>query len=197
MQRLPSVRITGALLLFNFLICYGQEGQNKSENANEDIVFTVIENDPVFPGCAEFKTRSGANRCMNTKMSKIIGNNFNLNKTKNLDVTGRIKLYIKYIVNKKGEIQDLEAFSPNTKINKELKEEIERVFTFIPTMEKPAMQRGRPVKAAYSIPLTLDIPEKEKSLQAAIPDKKLSKKEKRKLKRAAKKLERKLKRALN
>lgn len=190
------IKIVSTIFIFSWSISTAQGVENKSGSANKDFVFTVVENPPVFPGCANLKTKSSFNRCMNTKISQIIGNNFDLNKTKKLGVTGRIKIYVKFIINKKGEIEDIDATSPSVKINTELKKEIKRVFAFIPAMEKPALSRGRPISVPYTIPLSLNIPEKRTAISSN-SDKILSKKEKRELKRAARKLKRKLKQSLN
>lgn len=111
-----------------------------------EVPFAVIENIPVFPGC-EGLSHAKAKACFQAKMQAHIKAHFNYPEDAlDLGVQGRV--FVLFIINEKGNITGVKSRGPD----KRLEKEAERIVSLLPKM-RPGMQRGKPVKVSYAVPI--------------------------------------------
>ncbi|WP_298900651.1 energy transducer TonB [uncultured Psychroserpens sp.] len=125
------------------------------EEVEEDIEvpFHIIENVPVFPGCEKKKTNEKKRQCMSDKINRFIKKKFNLDLANELGLqAGKYRISMMFIVDEKGNITNIQARGPDTRLDKEAK----RVLRLLPKME-PGKQRGRAVRVPYAFPLTFQV----------------------------------------
>lgn len=118
------------------------------ESVEEDVEvpFAVIEKVPIFPGCDE-GTNAEIKACFQKKMQEHIVKHFKYpDAALDMGIQGRVSVI--FIIDTKGRVTGLRSRGPD----KILENEAERILGLLPQM-KPGMQRGRPVKVAYSVPI--------------------------------------------
>jgi protein TonB len=120
----------------------------KSENDTSAEIFTVIEINPEFPGGI-------------AKMYEFIGKNIKYPKeAKENNIQGRV--VVQFVVVEDGSISDVKVL---TDLGYGLGEEAVRVIQMMPNW-KPGMQKGKPVKVSYKLPIKFELgndkPEKKK-----------------------------------
>ncbi|KPM31276.1 Ferric siderophore transport system, periplasmic binding protein TonB [Croceitalea dokdonensis DOKDO 023] len=123
------------------------------DEAEEDIIvpFAIIENAPVFPGCEGLSSEAERKACFNSKIQEHIRANFNYPEAAlEMQITGRV--FVQFEINSKGQVTGIKKRGPD----RMLESEAERIISKLPTM-KPAMQRGKPARIAYSVPINFII----------------------------------------
>lgn len=144
-----------------------------TSNTIKDLPFRVIEEVPVFPGCGILKSNREKKKCFNLSMRKHIGKHFNIeimnclekvlvkNKETGIEeeectsglTPGTKRIYLQFKIDHTGEIINIVARGPHPK----LEEEAIRIGKLIPKMEKPALQKGVPVRVGYTLPITFKV----------------------------------------
>lgn len=115
------------------------------------VPFAVIENVPVFPGCENFTTNDERKTCFEKKMQQHVMKEFRYPEVAlELGVMGRV--YVQFSIDAKGEVNGIRTRGPD----KLLEKEAHRIIASLPKMQ-PGLQRGRPVKVPYSIPVNFRI----------------------------------------
>lgn len=118
----------------------------------EDVPFAIIEEVPIYPGC-EKGSKKEKRKCLESKIIKHVGKNFNSGLAGDLGLTpGKKRVFVQFRIDKKGEISDVRVRGPH----KRLETEALRVIRMLPKMI-PGKQRGRPVGVKYALPITLDV----------------------------------------
>ncbi|CAM1345453.1 energy transducer TonB [Tenacibaculum amylolyticum] len=150
-----------------------KEDSTMTSNTIKDVPFRVIEEVPVFPGCGILKTNKEKKKCFNLSMRKHIGKHFNIemmnclekilvkNKETGIEeeectsglTPGVKRIYLQFKIDYTGEIINIVARGPHPK----LEEEAIRIAKLIPKMEKPALQKGVPVRVGYTLPITFRV----------------------------------------
>ncbi|WP_417237744.1 hypothetical protein [Bizionia sp.] len=117
--------------------------------------FSIIENVPIYKGCSKNLDNKAQKECLNKKLNKHIGANFNTKVAAKLDLPDEtvVKINVKFIISKTGEIVDIEAETPFP----ELEAEAIRVIKLIPKMERPGYFKDAPVSVPYFIPIKFKI----------------------------------------
>ncbi|WP_299012993.1 M56 family metallopeptidase [uncultured Polaribacter sp.] len=114
----------------------------KSNSVN----FMSIETAATFPGC-----EVGDKDCFNKKIQKHFVRNFDKDLPKSLGLQKGIKrIFIGFKVDTKGDVIDVEARGPHTKIE----EEVIRVMHNLPKM-KPGETKGEKITVSYNFPFTV------------------------------------------
>jgi protein TonB len=114
------------------------------------VPFAVIEDVPVFPGC-EQGTREEKRACFQQKVQEHVKKNFQYPPIAvEMGIQG--KVYVQFIIDAEGRITNIRTRGPD----KLLEKEAERLIVTLPQMT-PGMQRGRPVKVPYSIPVNFKL----------------------------------------
>ncbi|WP_034062527.1 M56 family metallopeptidase [Lacinutrix jangbogonensis] len=119
---------------------------------NESISFASIDEVPVFPGCDTSDSNDNQRKCFSDKISKLVAKNFNLDLGKTLGLSGKQRIYTRFLINKEGNVVDIKARAPHPELEKEAK----RVVQLIPQLQ-PGKQEGKPVSVAFDLPITFNI----------------------------------------
>ncbi len=123
----------------------------EEEEEEVSVPFSVIENVPVFPGCEDNSTNEAKKACFQKKIQEHVAKEFNYPEVAvEMGVQGRV--FVQFAIDNKGYISDIRVRGPD----KNLEAEATRIVAAIPKMT-PGMQRGRPVKVPYSIPITFKL----------------------------------------
>jgi len=117
-----------------------------------DVPFTAIEDVPIFPGCEKFKTNAERKTCMSEKIKDFVNSKFNTDLGAELGLSGVNRVYVRFKIDGKGNIVDVQARNPNPR----LQQEAERVVKMLPDMT-PGKQRGKPVGVLYSLPIIFQV----------------------------------------
>lgn len=123
------------------------------EEVEEDITvpFAIIENAPIFPGCENVQGNEERKACFQEKVQKHVIKEFNYPQIAvELGIEG--KVYVQFVIDAQGKITDIRTRGPD----KGLEKEAARIIAALPQM-KPGMQRGRPVRVPYSIPVNFKL----------------------------------------
>ncbi len=115
-----------------------------------EVAFNVVENVPTYPGCENATNNRGRRKCLNDNIQRLLRKEFNADIAEDLKLTGKIKISVFFKIDKEGEIVDVKARASH----KALAEEAVRVVNLIQKMQ-PAMQRGKPVRVPYYLPINI------------------------------------------
>lgn len=119
----------------------------EEEEEVPEVPFAVIEDVPVFPGC-KGSTNEEQKDCFQKKIQAHVQKNFSYPEVAvEMGIQG--KVYVQFIIDNKGNISNIRTRGPN----KLLEKEADRIISLLPKMS-PGLQRGRPVKVPYTIPIT-------------------------------------------
>lgn len=135
--------------LFIFLVSFNSSySQIKSEKNNEEeILITLIENIPVYPGCNEVN-KGYKKDCFNLKMQQHFKKHFKYpKKALRKGISGRVM--VTFVINKEGNIENITTIGAHEILMKEAR----RIVSLLPKF-KPGYLNGEPVKVQYSMPLT-------------------------------------------
>ena len=117
------------------------------EEEEISVPFAIIEHVPVFPGCEDLATEAEKKACFNEKIQEHIQKNFNYPATAlEMGISGRV--FLQFEIGADGRVANIRKRGPD----RLLEEEAVRIIAAIPKM-KPGIQRGKPVKVGYSIPI--------------------------------------------
>ncbi len=111
----------------------------------DTVIFTLIEEVPVFPGCENSKDKRA---CFNKMMKTHIQKNFRYPALEQeMGIEGKVN--IMFEIQKDGNIGNIRMRGPN----KNLENDAARIIGKLPKMT-PGKQRGTPVRVPFSIPIT-------------------------------------------
>ncbi|WP_117881798.1 energy transducer TonB [Aureibaculum luteum] len=117
----------------------------------DDVPFAIIEDAPIFPGCKGNK--AALKKCLQEKIMKHVGKNFDVNLTNELGLeAGKKRVIVLFSIDRTGNISKVQARGPHARLEKEAI----RVVNSLPKMI-PAKQRGIPVGVKYTLPITLEV----------------------------------------
>lgn len=114
--------------------------------------FIGVEIVPVFPGCETLSNNNDRKKCMSNEISKLISKRFDISIAETLNLNGKQSIYVTFIVNKNGQITDVQVRAPHPRLEKEAK----RVVNLIPKLS-PGMQNDKPVNVMYSLPIVINV----------------------------------------
>ncbi|WP_397364815.1 energy transducer TonB [Olleya sp. R77988] len=189
-------------LLFAIVILFAQLSFSQTnddiiveevEELEEDpiVPFSIIEKVPVYEGCQKFKTNKDLKNCFSNSVSKHVAKKFNTDLANDLGLdAGRVRIIAMFTIDKDGNIINIKTRAPHPK----LQEEAKRVINLIPKMHASGIQRGKPVKVNFALPITF-IVEDNSTPEQLTPKKPLTKKEKKALEKQKKKKEKAWKKA--
>jgi protein TonB len=118
----------------------------EEEVEDVEVLFAIIENIPVFPGC-EKVSKKRQRDCFQEKINKHIRKNFRYPEiAQEMGIQGRV--YVSFIIGVDGRVIMVQPRGPD----KNLEKEARRIIENLPQMI-PGKQRGK----AYSIPITFKL----------------------------------------
>ncbi len=120
----------------------------------DNTVYTLIgvERVPVFPGCEMLTDNNQRRECMSAEIGKLILRRFNTELAGELGLTGNQRIYVSFIINKKGELGELQVRAPHPRLEREA----ERVVKLIPKM-MPGIQNNREVDVRFNLPIVFNV----------------------------------------
>ncbi|MDC6367117.1 MULTISPECIES: energy transducer TonB [Flavobacteriaceae] len=119
------------------------------EEVEEEVIvpFAIIEHVPVFPGCEIYESQAERKKCFNEKVQEHVRNNFKYpSAALEMGVSG--KVFVQFVIDSKGRVTEIKKRGPD----RLLEDEAVRIISVLPKV-KPGIQRGKPVKVKYSIPI--------------------------------------------
>lgn len=119
---------------------------------NTNYTYVGVEMVPVFPGCETLINNNARKECMSTEINKLINKRFNTSLAEELNLTGKQSIYVTFIVNKNGQVADVQVRAPHPRLEKEAR----RVVNLIPNLS-PGMQNNKPVNVMYSLPIIFNV----------------------------------------
>lgn len=125
------------------------------EEEEEEIVnvpFAVIEDVPTFPGCESAGNNAAKKECMSKKIQEFVQSRFNTDLAGDLGLEGRQRIFVRFKINKHGNVVDVQARAPHPR----LEAEAVAVVNALPSMI-PGKQRGRAVGVLYSLPILFQV----------------------------------------
>jgi periplasmic protein TonB len=120
----------------------------------DDNIYSLIgvERVPVFPGCEMLTDNSKRRDCMSAEIGKIINRRFNKELAGELGLTGNQRIYVSFVIDKKGELGQLQVRAPHPRLEREA----ERVVKMIPKM-MPGLQNNREVDVMFTLPIIFNV----------------------------------------
>ncbi len=118
----------------------------------EKVPFEFIEDVPIFPGCETLKDNGERKTCMSEKITKYINREFDKSLGEKLGLSGITRINVMFMINKKGEVTDIQIRAPHSALEQEAREIIEN----LPDMQ-PGKQRGKPVNVSYALPIIFKV----------------------------------------
>jgi len=152
-------------MVLGMLLYTSCEVDSKSENAesidgtnlksSSEFAFSVVEEAPVFPGCDNAADKRA---CFNEKIQKHISKNFNYPQAaQDGNIEGKVSTM--FIINSKGNIDNIKMRGPD----KLLEDEVERIIKRLPRMI-PGKNDGIAVNVPFSIPIVFKLDNLDSSL---------------------------------
>jgi len=112
------------------------------------VIWTTIEEVPIFPGCESAEDKRA---CFNEMMQKHIRKNFRYPElAQEMGIQGRVNT--QFLINNDGSIGAIQKRGPHDVLEKEAV----RILSKLPKMT-PGKQRGSAVKVSFAIPITFKL----------------------------------------
>ena len=142
---MKKILLTLFIITQSFLV-FSQE----SEKDSTGVRFVELEAPPIYPGC-ENTPITEQRECFNTKLGEHVVRHFRYPKEAlNNNIQGRV--LVQFVIDQEGRVEKITTRGPHPL----LEEEAFRIISRLPKM-KPGMQKGKPVKVKYAIPITFKI----------------------------------------
>lgn len=127
-----------------------KEGDKMIINCSTNVVFDKL---PVFEGCESAVNKTKLSNCLLKKISEHVANNISPVEIKKAKILGPLNLHVKFSVNEKGEIDQVNCKAPTDSLTKELN----RVVAVFPKAKIPATLNGNPTSFVYEKTISLEI----------------------------------------
>lgn len=113
-----------------------------------DYTINTIQLVPTFPGCKGNNEQMKA--CLSKKIRQFVGKKFNADLAETLGLnSGKQRIFTMFKIDENGNIVDVKAKAPHTRLEKEAI----RVIKLLPQMQ-PGMQGGKKVRVKYAMPIS-------------------------------------------
>lgn len=130
-----------------------QENNKMVVNCSTNVVY---DRGPVFEGCESSTTKSKLSSCFNSKLSEYIANTISPTEITKAKILGKLSLRIKFLINEKGVIEQVNCKAPTDSLTQELN----RIVALFPEAKNPATRNGRPTSFVYIKNIDLQIESK-------------------------------------
>jgi TonB family protein len=128
-----------------------------SVKESEEEVFMIVEDHPRFPGCEKMKiSKYDKEICAQKKMLEYLFSNLEYPEEAMKNNTAG-KVIVQFVVNKKGYIENITLIKDIGDGCGEAAIKVVQGMNDLPNRWKPGMQRGRPVKVKYTLPINFTL----------------------------------------
>lgn len=117
-------------------------------NETKPISFQLVEVPPLAPDCKAKWQVEKQQKCTRDFIVNHVNRKFNLELASDLDLTGRIRIDVSFIIDKEGKSVNIRATGGPEIMNQEAVEVIKKLPQLI-----PAMQNGKTVEVSYKLPI--------------------------------------------
>ena len=108
---------------------------------------------PRYPGCKKYASLELSRKCMSAKISEVISKKYKVNKAvKDFNKSGTFNTFIIFKINKKGKVEQVEAYGPHPNFEVEAKKAILKIKKV-----KPGTKDGDPVVVPYMLPIKFKV----------------------------------------
>lgn len=114
--------------------------------------YTGVERVPVFPGCEALNDNDQRRDCLSSEIGKLVSKRFNTGLAESLGLSGNQRIYVSFVINKNGEVANIQVRAPHPKLENEAK----RVVNMIPQMI-PALQNNKKVDVLFTLPIIFNV----------------------------------------
>jgi len=114
--------------------------------------FMGVERVPVFPGCESLKNNEQRKDCLSSEIGKLVSKRFNTSFAESLGLKGNQRIYVSFVINKNGQVENIQVRAPHPKLENEAK----RVINMIPKMI-PASQNNKEVDVMFTLPIVFNV----------------------------------------
>lgn len=111
-----------------------------------------VERVPVFPGCESLTSNTQRRDCMSDEIGKLINRKFDSGIAEDIGLSGNQRIYVSFVINKKGELDQLQVRAPHPRLEREAR----RVVGMIPKM-MPGLQNNREVDVLFTLPIIFNV----------------------------------------
>lgn len=117
-----------------------------------NILLSLIQKSPVFPGCEGLESNAERKACLNEKINEFIHKNFDRDLASEYNLSGSLRTQVLFTLDNKGHIVNVKARGPHPR----LEEEALRVIKMLPEIT-PGKQNGKTVNVLFSIPILFEV----------------------------------------
>lgn len=124
------------------------------EKTNEPEIFTIVEEQPSFPGCENITDKSDRQKCSDKKMVQFLGQNAGYPSTaREAGFEGTV--FIRFVVETDGTISNVEVLKDQTPGGglKEAALSAVEAMNEMPRKWNPGIQRGNPIRVRVVVPV--------------------------------------------
>jgi protein TonB len=126
--------------------------EDEDFNPEDAVTFPNIQNAPVFKGC-EGLSKEDNKVCFDKKMKRFVQRNFDAGLANELGLhAGKYKIKTQFVINKEGNIVDIQINAPHARLKKETNRLIKKLPKF-----KAGKQNNRAVKVRYTLPISFRV----------------------------------------
>lgn len=111
-----------------------------------------VERVPVFPGCEKLTDNGQRRDCMSSEIGRLVSRRFNTEIASELGLRGNQRIYVSFVIDRKGELTQLQVRAPHPRLEKEA----ERVVKMIPKM-MPGIQNNKEVDVMFNLPIMFNV----------------------------------------
>ena len=122
----------------------------------DEIIFTVVQEKPIFPGCEDAEDRG---KCMQEKIDRMINKKFDREIASDHELKGKQIIYAAFKIDENGNIVNIhsvvrgdQANTMSKKAKEDLINEANRVIGNLPKF-KPGKHNGKNVVVPYMVPI--------------------------------------------
>jgi len=139
----PPIPITGKIITMGMM----------EVDYDKPYSFYNVENVPEFLNTPNNLSKKEKRDYFSKQMSQFVTDNFNENIGDNLGLKGKQKIYVRFIINKLGNIDIIKIRAPHPRLEKETKRVIKMLPQFIPGKEP----NNKATDVSYTLPITFNI----------------------------------------
>ncbi len=130
-----------------------QENNKMVVNCSTNVVY---DRSPVFEGCETSAIKSKLSNCFNSQLSAYIANTISPVQITKAKILGKLNLRVKFLINEKGVIEQINCKAPTDSLSRELN----RIIALFPKAKSPATRNGIPTNFIYEKTIDLQIESK-------------------------------------